>query len=288
MNIRNKVRNILPYRYRIRLKRVHRRLTSAFKKNKAKVSIEDMRLFLTDDLGIKEGDSLMVTSSFGNLNADFTPLELISLLQEIVGETGNIAMPFYPPGSSKEWAESGIPFDMNRTRSATGVLTQLFSEMDNVYKSKHPTKSVVAWGENAKEITTNHHLATSPFYWDSPYGWFLKNKSKSVGLGLKNIPVVHAIEDIEFADNLFMYFKDKYPLRLIDFDNKVHKMDIHIHSNWDDKNPLSPGDYTKSLSLDSYVNIPLGFSFCFSVDNQDLHKESIKTIRNKHFRGVKI
>src|SRR5690554_6685742 len=130
MNTRNILRNVLPYKYRLKLKKGFRKLSNSFKNND-KVSISDMELFLTDRLGLNKGDNLMITSSFGNLNASFSPKELIYLLQKTVGVDGNIAMPFYPPGSSKEWAESGVPFDMRKTRSATGILTQVFSEMNN-------------------------------------------------------------------------------------------------------------------------------------------------------------
>ena len=82
--------------------------------------------------------------------------------------------------------------------------------------SKHPTKAVCAWGNGAQEIVSSHDNATTPFYWDSPYGRLLKKHSKSLGIGLKNIPIFHSFEDILTDPIDFYYQKEKFKLELID------------------------------------------------------------------------
>src|SRR5690625_4054795 len=141
MNIKSLVQKLLPYSMRRKVKRYKRKVSNWIKKgNIEKTTLQDIEALLMNDLSISEGDNLIISSSFGSLNADFSPKELIELLQRIVGNKGNIVMPFYPPGNSYEWAESGNIFDMQHTKSSMGVLTQVFSEMPEVYKSKHPTK----------------------------------------------------------------------------------------------------------------------------------------------------
>ena len=109
------LKRILPPNLRSKIKKIRRRSKNAFKRRVSKTSLEDMRYLLLDDFGIVKGDNLIISSSFGNLYADFSPKELIQLLQEIVGEEGNLVMPFYPPGNSYEWANSGQVFDMKTT-----------------------------------------------------------------------------------------------------------------------------------------------------------------------------
>ena len=153
MQIKLFIKKIIPPVYRVKIKKLRRHTVNCFKSGSIeKTTLNDMRKLLVEEFCIAGGDNLIVSSSFGNLNADFSPKDLITLLQEIVGEEGNIVMPFYPPGNSYEWAESGQVFDMQTTRSSMGILTQVFSEMPNVYKSMHPTKAVVAWGKMQKKL----------------------------------------------------------------------------------------------------------------------------------------
>ena len=246
-----------------------------------------MRCLLSSEFMITKGDNLIITSSFGKINAAFSPKELLLLLQEIVGEEGNLVMPFYPPGNSYEWADSGQVFDMRNTRSSMGILTQLFSEMPNVYKSKHPTKAIVAWGKNAKEIIAGHEYSTTPFYWDSPYGWLLKNPSKSIGLGVKNIPIFHSLEDIILENDIFLYQTGKRKLKIIDYMNQVDELEVFVHDPKKMLKLIAPSDYVKFLCPNSYNRINFGYTFCYIVDNQQLFESCKYEFTNGNFRDKK-
>ena len=125
-----------------------------------KTSLEDFRKLLVDNLGIREGDNLIVSSSFGNLNAAFSPREAIEVLQSIVTKKGLIMMPYYPPMNSDEWVQKDEIFDMALTKSGMGVLTNIFASMDGVFKSLHPTKAVCAWlsGKSSNAACCNDTL----------------------------------------------------------------------------------------------------------------------------------
>ena len=196
VNIKNWLRKIISADMRRWAKREKRHLQQLLESSKPQTTLEDFRKLLTETLGIKKGDWLIVSSSFGNLNATFSPREAIEVLQSIVTKEGLIMMPYYPPMNSNEWAESGQIFDMLETKSGMGVLTNVFSKMPDVYKSIHPTKAVCMWGNEIDLNDLQHFKSTTPFYWDSPYGKLLTHDSKSLCLGLKNIPIFHALEDI--------------------------------------------------------------------------------------------
>ena len=115
----------------------------------------------------------MVHSSFSHVRRrvpGLSPKGLIALLQEQLGPEGTLLMPTFPfQGSQGEYAEKNPRFDVQRTPSKVGVLTEVFRQMQGVVRSKHPTHPVAAWGRNASEIVSTHHLGptfgvTSPFY----------------------------------------------------------------------------------------------------------------------------
>lgn len=281
------LKKIIPSNLRSKIKKNRRRINNSFKSGVAKTTLNHMRDLLVNDFEIVNGDNLIISSSFGNLNAEFSPKELIQLLQEIVGEDGNIVMPFYPPSNSYEWAKSGQVFDMQTTRSSMGILTQVFSEMPNVYKSMHPTKAVVAWGKNAKEIVEGHENSKTPFYWDSPYGWLLKNPSKSLGLGLKNIPIFHAFEDIIFDNQVSLYQTKKYNLKIKNYNSEILEVHTLVHSPEKINKLIDAGDYVKSLGTQSYIRKDFGYNFCYVTDNKELFEKCKVEFLNGNFRDKK-
>ncbi len=288
MSIKYHLKKYISYKKRKRLNRLFRKTKNLFFNfDKKKVEIDQLSTLLESEFNIHSGDSIIVSSSFGNLNAAFSPKELILLLQRLVGEEGNIVMPFYPPGNSHEWADSSQVFNMKTTRSSMGILTQVFSKMANVYKSIHPTKAVVAWGKNANEIVAGHENSTTPFYWDSPYGWLLKNPSKSLGLGLKNIPIFHAFEDIILENQLSLYQDSRKKLRVSDYTGNVETMEVLVHDPAKIAKLIDAGDYVKNLNISSYLRQDIGYAFCYIADNKELFKRCEKEFNEGNFRTKK-
>lgn len=238
-----------------------------------KTSLEELRQVLVVDLGVKKGDRLFVTSGFASLNSNgYTPLDVIHLLQELVGEDGTLMLPYYPPLNSTEWARKDMVFDMNTTKSGMGILTNVFKAMPEVVMSVHPTKAVCVWGKDAEYFANGHELSTTPYYWDSPYGKFLKAGSKSLGLGVKNIPLMHAVEDILSEEGI--YYAGKYKLKLIDNNRQEHIIETYVHNGDLMNNCIAPGNYVRNLNCKSYVRIGFGDAFCYVVDNLELFEKS--------------
>lgn len=281
------LKKVIPSNYRSKIKKERRRARNFLKRTTVqKTSLEDLRTLLEDDFSIYKNDNLIVSSSYGNLNAQFSPRELINLLQDIVGRNGNIVMPFYPPGNSYEWASKNRIFSMNTTKSSMGILTQVFSEMSDVYKSMHPTKAIVAWGKDAKEIIAEHDKSKTPFYWDSPYGWLLKNGSKSLGLGLKNIPIFHSFEDIILENRITLYQEPPKNLVLETRLGEERIVSTLVHDPIKLMNLMDAGDYVNSLVLNSYKRRAFGFSFCYVVNNQELFEKCKEEFNNDNFRYI--
>jgi aminoglycoside 3-N-acetyltransferase len=125
------------------------------------------------DLGFTPGATVMLHSSFSHIRRrvpGISPQRLIVLLQELLGPDGTLLMPTFPfQGSQGEYADKNPRFDVQKTPSKVGILTEVFRETPGVLRSKHPTHPVAAWGRNAQEILSTHHLGptfgvSSPFY----------------------------------------------------------------------------------------------------------------------------
>ncbi len=280
MNIKHFLKKFSTPQQRIAVKRWKRHF-KAFFKGGQKTTLVELRDVLTDDLGLKAGDRIIVSSSFGNLYADYSPQDVVKLLMEIVTEKGCIMMPYYPPTNSTIWAKENNVFDMTETKSGTGVITNVFSKMPGVVKSVHPTKAVCVWGKDASFIAEGHENSSTPFYWDSPYGKFLKMGCKSFGLGLKNIPIFHTFEDVISEPMTFHYQPEKYRLKLIKPDRSEIEVETYVHSD-DVLDKCKPaGDYVARLKAKTFKKIKFGTAFLYSVDNTDL----FETVRTAYANG---
>ena len=280
--LKHYMRRILSPDFRMKLRKKKRHLLNSLKGKRPKTSLDDLRNALVG-LGVSQGDYILVTSSFGQLNADFSPDQVVDMLKGLVGEDGLIMMPFYPPMNSTEWAAKGETFDARSVKAVTGVLTNVFAHSEGVLMSHHPTKSVCVWGRKASEFVTGHENSTTPFYWDSPYGKLLKAGSKSVGLGVKNLPVIHAIEDVLSPEYSDYYQPDKYALQFIDLEGNEKTIETYVHNEQILNRCVLCGlDYAKRIGCESYKSVDFGYSSLYVLDNQDF----LETARKPFAEGL--
>ena len=269
MNIKKIIKRFIPSTERNKIRRWKRKFLNFFK-HKTKTSISDLQHVLVNEFGIQRGDHIIVSSSFGQLDADYSPLDVVNLLKELVGTEGVIMMPYYPPMNSTEWSARKEVFDMRNTRSGMGVLTNVFAHSDGVIMSKHPTKAVCVWGKDAEKIVSGHETATTPFFWDSPYGRLLKMGSKSLGKGQKNIPIFHTFEDVLSPAPSDYYQEQKYSLELISTDGTSETVETYVHSDAVLNKCVAAGDYVRDLKCASYKRRSFGYAFLYVIDNDDL------------------
>src|SRR5215510_998660 len=169
----------------------------------------DFTTILTDHLRLSEGDLVYVHSGMDGLNLGFPFYRILFLVQEVIGRRGTVVFPTYPNHriSSFEWLKQGNVFDVRRTPSYTGILTEFARRQRKAIRSLHPTKSVCAIGPAAKELTATHHLSPYPFDTGSPYYKLIAGGGKILGLGATTnyISFAYCVDDA---------FKDKFPVRV--------------------------------------------------------------------------
>lgn len=169
------------------------------------VEIKDIIHFL-EKTGVQSGDTLFVHSSWENLNSGFfSAADLIKALLAYLGPTGTLAMPAFPPLSLQV---SGAVFDVKRTPSGGGLLTEVFRRFPGVTRSINLNHSVCALGPNADYLTKDHQNSETAWDQCSPY-YRLREFGNAwvVGLGvghrLKIATALHCVESKLWKENNF-------------------------------------------------------------------------------------
>ncbi len=170
---------------------------------------ENFREILASDLNLNEGDLVYVHSGMDGLNLAFPFYRILFLIREVIGASGTVLFPTYPNHriSSYEYLRLGKVFDVRRTPSYTGVLTEFARRQSGAVRSLHPTKSVCAIGPAAAETTATHHLSPYPYDTCSPYYKLIEGGGKIVGLGATTnyISFGYCVDDA---------WKEKFPVRV--------------------------------------------------------------------------
>jgi len=129
-------------------------------------------------LGLDIGDKVIVHSSLSSLGSvDGGPETVIKSLQEAVGRSGILVMPAFTYGSG--------PFHSETSPSVVGLISETFRQMNDVYRSWHPTHSFCIWGKSAKNwavIHNNYHL----FADNSPIVRLYRDEGKILLIGVDN------------------------------------------------------------------------------------------------------
>ncbi len=166
---------------------------------------EGLKDILVSRLGVAPGDTVFVHSSIDRLNLGFPFYRVLSLLRESVGPEGTILFPTYPRLPSYQFLISGEIFDVRKSASYTGVLTEFARRQKSALRSLHPTKSVCAIGMHAAAITGTHQSSPYPYADVSPYYRITEYTGKIIGIGVGtwNLSFVHCVED---------YMKSEFPV----------------------------------------------------------------------------
>ena len=143
---------------------------------------------LSDDLktlGVEISDILFVHSSFKSLGMVHGGSEtVVAALENALGTNGLLLMPSFNLIGDREQRASS--WDLKKTESSVGWLTEYFRLMPGTHRSDHYSHSVAARGQGTKNFVAGHLSGeglTSP--WDrSPWG-------KTYGT---NSPMIRAYE----------------------------------------------------------------------------------------------
>lgn len=160
----------------------------------------DLTAILKEQLGLRSGDVVYMHSSVDRLNLGFPFYRILPLIQSVIGEKGTVLFPTYPnrsPVSSYEYLRARNVFDVRKTPSFTGLLTEFGRRHPRAIRSLHPTKSVCAIGPDAEWLTSTHQASPYPYDVQSPYYKLIERDAKIVGIGVwtEYLSFVYCIDD---------------------------------------------------------------------------------------------
>ncbi len=122
-------------------------------------------------LGIEPGDTLMVHAGFSRRNGfKGSPSQLIDTLLSAIGPDGNLLMVSMAYSSSAyEYLKQGKVFDVRKTVSHMGLVSETFRRRSGVVRSLHPSNPVLALGPRAAWIVEGHDACVHPCGRGSPF-----------------------------------------------------------------------------------------------------------------------
>lgn len=195
----------------------------------------DFTKILTNDLGLTSGDTVYVHSSVDQLNLGFAFYRILPLIQNVIGSQGTVLFPTYPnrsPVSSYEYLKQGRVYDVRRTPSFTGLLTEFARRQRNAIRSLHPTKSVCALGPLAEILTASHQESPYPYDTCSPYYKLVEHEAKIIGIGVHTtyLSFVYCVDDALKEQNpVQTYFPEMFAAKCINYRGTVEIVHTYAH-----------------------------------------------------------
>ena len=160
-------------------------------------------------LGIESGDSVLVHSGFHRASGfTGTPSDVVESLLNVVGSDGNLLMLSIPyRGSSQKFAEADPLFDVARTPSSVGLISEVFRRRSDVHRSLSPLHPVLACGPLAEWLVADHDKCAHSCGNGSPFERFLSLGGKFLFFDAKfsSLTFMHYVEH---------YFMDRSPVDL--------------------------------------------------------------------------
>jgi aminoglycoside 3-N-acetyltransferase len=181
--------------------------------------------------GVRPGGVLLVHSSLSAMGHVIGgPETVVQGLLQALGASGTLLM----PALSYEIVTSKHPvFDVRRTPSNVGGITEHFRTRPGTLRSVHPTHSACGVGPLTDALLGDHHLDSTPCGPHSPFHRLRKYSGQILMLGCGLMPntSMHAIEEIVEPPYLFAP-PLSYELILADGSSKQKTYRRHGFAGW--------------------------------------------------------
>lgn len=174
-------------------------------------------VFALRESGIKDGDVIFVHSSMSSIGKVQGGADtVIDALLEVIGSDGTLVMPAFTGNFTD-------PFDISKTQSEVGLITETFRKREGVVRSLHPSHGVCAYGKHANRIIKNNYLAETPCGDNTPFLEIrdLKGKIVLLGVDMNRNTMLHAIEEVVDSPYLVEEFIVPAPTYVKDYENQT-------------------------------------------------------------------
>lgn len=179
---------------------------------------------LLESLDINYGDCLFVHSAWHSLNGyQGTPKEFLTTLLTHVGQQGLVIMPSMPYlGRSADYLDQKKIFNVLKTPSKMGILTELMRLTPDVKRSLNPSHPLIAYGDRASELLTGHERSLISFGEGSPFARLASFNTKFLcfDVSLNYITYTHYLESTLVDQLSFQLFEEQVrSVKMLDYDH---------------------------------------------------------------------
>lgn len=191
---------------------------------------------LLQRMGITQGDTILMHSAFAPTNGfKGSPADLIDAVLQLIGPHGTLAMTSMAyTSSTKQYLASKRKFDVRRTPSQMGIVTEVFRRRKSVVRSQSPTHPIIACGERADWLIEGHEKCTYPCGPGSPFEKMLHAGAKMLyyGLPFTHFTFVHTIEHA-IRDELPFDLYEPSPIQahFLDAEGIARSTEVYVFSD---------------------------------------------------------
>jgi amino acid adenylation domain-containing protein len=201
----HKIKQHPSYRY---LNRQHIKAKSSFTKRFLSYSPAQLEEKLRK-IGLTEADTVYMHSAFNAFNGFLGgPQQIIDCILNVIGDDGNLVMVSMAyTGTTDDYLKAVKTFDAIKTESSMGIITEIFRRKKDVVRSLNPAHPILAFGPDAKWITSDHDKTMYSCGKGSPFEKILELNAKAFffDVSFRAMTFFHYLED---------RFKDTSPVRL--------------------------------------------------------------------------
>jgi amino acid adenylation domain-containing protein len=163
------------------------------------------------EIGLTEADTVYMHNAFNAFNGfSGGPQQIIDCILNVIGDSGNLLMVSMAyTGSTEDYLKGVKTFDVIKAESSMGIITEIFRRKKNVVRSLNPAHPILAFGPDAKWITSDHDKTLYSCGKGSPFEKITKLNTKAFFF------------DVSFRTGTFFHyledkFKDCSPVQLYD------------------------------------------------------------------------
>lgn len=225
------------------------------------------------DLGVKKGDSIYLTTTWGNFNNfEGSVMDLFSIILDIIGEEGTLSMP------ANTDMFLGGHFDEKKTITNAGFASEIFRRMKGVKRSISLSSSVCSIGMKASYYTESHQDSIIDWDKNSPYFKMYEDNTKILSMGNGRFFTMGS--PFHVSDYILFEKKIKYFKKI--FKNK-------IKYTWTKKDGTSGAsgiyvrdavcnlpNFNRFIQHIPHLNLSISNLDCYIVKTKDLVDESVK------------
>jgi aminoglycoside 3-N-acetyltransferase len=187
------------------------------------------------ELGVQPGDSLMLHSAFGpEYGFRGTIHDLTRVFLDAVGPSGNLLMVSLPyRSSSLEYLGHLKSFDVRKTPSMMGLVSEYFRRRDGVLRSLHPTHPVLALGPDAETIVAGHEDCLYPCGPGTPFEKLADLDGKVIFFNVRfaTFTFFHYLEHLVSPEMPFpLYTEQPFEVPVVDCCGKRRTVTTYVFS----------------------------------------------------------